>query len=58
MTTTADYVEAYGEENTTSYATTVPTLALFIGVLARILVQEDRKKFIPLIIICVLMIAA
>jgi hypothetical protein len=56
MTTKADIVEGYGQLNTTSYATTVPTLALFTGVFVRILEQEDRKKFLSLIIICVLMI--
>ena len=43
--------------NIASYATTIPTLPLWIYVLVRMLIQKARAKFFALIVICVLMIA-
>jgi len=42
--------------NTASYASCVPPLALFIGLLSRMLLSKDRPKLNELIIVCVLMI--
>ncbi len=58
MTTPTEWLEVYKNIRTTSYATGVPNLALWTGVLVRILVQEDKAKFLPLIVICVLMIVS
>ncbi len=35
---------------------TLPTLALWIGILLRMLISKDRDKFYGLIVICILMI--
>ena len=44
--------------NIASYATTIPTLLLWIVVLVRMLIQKAKAKFFALIIICVLMIVS
>ena len=44
--------------NIVSYAFFVPTLILWTCVLIRILIQSERKQFLPLIVICVLMIVS
>ncbi len=58
MTTPADKLEFAKNISTTCYATCVPNLAIWTAVLVRILVQEDKAKFLPLIAICVLMIVS
>jgi len=44
--------------NIASYATTVPTLILWIYVFVRIMRSKNRAKFFGLIVICSLMIAS
>jgi hypothetical protein len=56
MSTPAEIVKAWYDINISSYTTTVPTLVLWTGVFVRILVQKDKGKFLPLIVICALMI--
>jgi len=56
MSTPAEIVKTWYDINITSYTTTVPTSALWTGVFVRILLQKDKAKFLPLIIICALMI--
>jgi energy-coupling factor transporter transmembrane protein EcfT len=52
------YVEVCKKINKTSYAVFVPTLILWIFVFLRMMVQKEKAKFTPLIIISVLMIVA
>jgi len=42
--TTAEELQALDELNKVSYALTVPPLALWIGILARVLVLKDMRK--------------
>ncbi len=42
--------------NIASYATTIPTLLMWIFVFLRMLIQKEKAKFFALIVICVLMI--
>jgi len=49
-------IEVYEEINIASYATTVPTLVLWIWEFTKIMRKKDRAKFFGLIVICVLMI--
>ena len=42
--------------NIASYALFVPPLALWMGLLARVLISKDREKLMPLIVISILMI--
>jgi hypothetical protein len=54
--TAADYLKVYKDLDTASYALFVLTLALWIGLLARMLISKDRDKLTPLIVISILMI--
>ena len=56
MTDTAEMVKVYRQLEIASYALTVPTLALWICLLIRMLILRDREKFSALIVICILMI--
>jgi hypothetical protein len=56
MSTAADYLKAFKEIDTASYALNVPPLTLWIGLLARMLISKDRDKLTPLIVISILMI--
>ena len=42
--------------NIASYATTIPTLIMWIFVFLRMLIQKAKAKFFALIVICILMI--
>ena len=57
MQASAEYVKAMMMLNIVSYATTIPTLILWIFMLVRMLIKKARAKFFTLIVICVLMIA-
>ncbi len=56
MSDTAAEVKVYKHIDTASYALNVPPLALWIGLLARMLISKNRDKLIPLIVISILMI--
>ena len=56
MPTDADYLKVAKELDIASYALIIPPLALWIGLLARMLISKDRDKLIPLIVISILMI--
>ena len=56
MSTTAAYLKVYKDLDTASYALNLPPLALWIGLLARMLISKDREKLIPLIVISIFMI--
>ena len=56
MPVTTEDIQVFKTLNTTSYATIVPTLILWIGVFVRMLIQKDKSKFLILIIISILMI--
>ncbi len=56
MPTAAEYLKFYKQRNTASYAFNVPPLALWIGLLARMLISKNRDKLAPLIVISILMI--
>jgi hypothetical protein len=56
MPATAELLKVYKQLDTASYALTVPPLAFWIGLLARILISKDRDKLVPLIFISILMI--
>ncbi len=56
MPATAAYLKTYKHIATASYALTIPPLALWIGLLARMLISKDRDNFTPLIVISILMI--
>ncbi len=58
MPTAAEYLKVYKHIDTASYALYVPPLALWIGLLARMLISKDRDKLVPLIVISILMILA
>ena len=58
MPITAEYVQVVKHNSIASYTTTVPTLILWTCVFIRILVQKEKSKFLPLIVICVLMIVS
>ena len=58
MPTPAQKLKYYKSMRTASYASTVPPLALFIYVLARMLLSKDRHKLTELIVVCVLMIVS
>jgi hypothetical protein len=53
---TATKVKVYKQLDTASYALNIPPLALWIGLLARMLISKDRDKLVPLIVISILMI--
>ncbi len=55
MSTSADYLKVIKQLDTASYALTFPPLALWISLLARMLISKDRDKLIPLIVITSLM---
>ncbi len=56
MSTTAAEVKVYKHIDTASFAFNVPPLALWIGLLVRMLISKDRDKLVPLIVISILMI--
>ncbi len=56
MSTAADYLKVFKQIDTASYALFLPPLALWIGLLARMLISKDREKLIPLIFVCILII--
>ncbi len=56
MPATAERLKVYKHFNTASYALFVAPLALWIGLLARMLISKDRDKLVPLIVISILMI--
>ena len=56
MPTLEEYVEVYDHTNIASYSFTVPSLALWTSLLARMLILKDRDKFSGLIAVCVMMI--
>ena len=53
---TAAEVKAINQVKFVSYAFNVPPFALWIGLLARVLINKDRRKLVELIVICTLMI--
>ena len=58
MPTHAEILKVYENLKITSHAMFVPSLALWLGILARTLVSKDRCKFHGLIVICILMIVS
>jgi hypothetical protein len=56
MSTFEEVLKVAKHIDTASYALNVPPLALWIGLLARMLISKDRDKLIPLIVISILMI--
>jgi hypothetical protein len=56
MPTVAEILIIYKQLDNISYALNVPPLALWIGLLARMLISKDRDKLIPLIVISILTI--
>ncbi len=58
MPASAEFVKVELHINIASYATTIPTLILWIFVLLRMLIQKARAKFFALIVICVLIIVS
>jgi hypothetical protein len=56
MPATAAKLKVFKQIDTTSYALNVPPLTLWIGLLARMLISNDRDKLVPLIVISILMI--
>ncbi len=56
MPTTAELLKVIKQIDTASYSLNVPPLALWIGLLVRMLILKDREKLIPLIVISILMI--
>ncbi len=56
MPATADHLKAVKQLDTASYALNVPPLALWIGLLARMLISKYRDQLVPLIVISILMI--
>ena len=51
-----EYIEAYDHIKIATYCFSVPSLALWTGLFARVLISKDRDKLNGLIIICILMI--
>ena len=56
MSTAAQVLKVWKQLDTASYAFNVPPLALWTGLLARMLISKDRDKLTPLIVISILMI--
>jgi hypothetical protein len=56
MPTPEEYIETFNHNRIAAYAFTLPSLALWIGLLARMLVSKDRDKLHGLIVVGVLMI--
>jgi hypothetical protein len=56
MSTANEFLKVLKQIDTASYALNVPPLALWIGLLARMLISKDRDKLTPLIVISILMI--
>ncbi len=56
MATLEEFFEVYEHTNIASYAFTVPNIAVWTSLLARMLFQKDRDKFSGLIAVCVMMI--
>jgi len=58
MSLPEEAIEIYQVINIASYATTIPTLILWIWELVRIMRQKERSNFTGLIVIGVLMISS
>ena len=56
MPAIAELLKFYKDLDIASYALFTPPLALWIGLLARMLISKDRDKLTPLIVISILMI--
>jgi hypothetical protein len=56
MPSAAEVIKVYEQLDTASYALTLPPLALWLGLLARMLISKDRNKLTPIIVISILMI--
>jgi hypothetical protein len=56
MPATAAELRNFKDLDIASYALNAPPLALWIGLLARMLISKDRDKLTPLIVISILMI--
>ena len=56
MSTAAEFLKVYKDLDIASYALNFTPLALWIGLLARMLISKDRDKLVPLIVISILMI--
>ncbi len=56
MSTAAEYLKLFKQLDIASYALNAPPLALWIGLLAKMLISKDREMLIPLIVISILMI--
>jgi hypothetical protein len=56
MSAAAELLKVYKNLDTASYFLYVPPLALWIGLLVRMLISKDRDKLVPLIVISILMI--
>ena len=54
--TAAERLNVIKQLEIASYAFNAPPLALWIGLLARMLISKDRDKLTPLIVISILMI--
>ncbi len=53
---TAELLKVIKQLDIATYALYVPPLALWIGLLARMLISKDRENLVPLIVISILMI--
>ena len=58
MPVTAEVLKVYKQLDIASLAFNVPPLALWIGLLLKILISKDRDKFIPIVVISILMIVS
>ena len=56
MSTPEEYIEAFDHIHIAAYAFTLPSLALWIGLLSKMLVSKDKGKLHGLIFVAVLMI--
>jgi hypothetical protein len=56
MPTPYEWLKVHKDLDIASYALNVPPLALWIVLLARMLISKDRDKLIPLVVISILMI--
>jgi hypothetical protein len=58
MSSQTEWLKALKHLQIASYAFYVPTLALWIGLLGRMLISKDRDKFYGLIVVAVLIIVS
>jgi hypothetical protein len=56
MTTPEEILKAYDDIKIASHALTVPSLALWLCLLAMMLISKDRDKLFELIVVFILMI--